>query len=212
MDDALRSADARTILRASGPRVMRDTFAPLLSFYGSYKLAGLLAGVVAGTVVAVAIIVYERRRGRSGSLARLALGLVFIRAAAGLLTGSARVYLAQDVLIDVLLGSAFLVSVRIGRPLTAVFAREMFPLPERILRSATYASVFARVTLIWAAYFFACATVRGIAILTLSVDAYAVVSAVTGGPFIIALLIFSVRHTIKRFRASAEWGPFMAQA
>jgi intracellular septation protein A len=192
--------DARSILRSSGPRVVRDTFGPLLTFYAGWKLIGLVAGIAAATVVAVALVTYERRRGRPGSIARLALGIVLIRAVVGLLTGSAKLYLAQDVATDVLLGTAFFASLQLGRPIVALFANEMYPLPAEVRESDAYAATFRRISLVWVAYFFAAAAIRLAVLLTASVDVYVVVYTATGAPIIIGLIGWSVRHSVRSLR------------
>jgi intracellular septation protein A len=200
-----------SILRSSGPRVVRDAVGPLLAFYAGWKLVGLVAGIALATLLATAIFVHERRSGRPGAIARMSLGLVFIRAGVGLLSGSAKLYLAQDSVIDVLLGSGFLLSVMLGRPVTALFAREIYPLPPEVLESETHLQVFRRITLAWVAYFFTCAAVRLTVLLLTSVDVYVVVAALTGAPFIIAMLVWSIRYSVRSFRASAEWGPALAE-
>jgi len=203
-------ADPRAMLHAGGARVVRDSFLPLASFYAGWKLVGLVVGIGLATAVALGAWRYERRRERPGAVARITLGLVFLRAAVGLLSGSARLYLAQDIVIDVLLGSAFIGSLALGRPLTAVYAREIYPIPVEIERSATYAAIFRRTTLVWTAYFFSCATVRLAVLLSSSVDVYVLVAAITGAPVIVALLVWSVGHSIRSLRRSAEWGPWIA--
>jgi intracellular septation protein A len=200
-----------SILRASGPRVVRDAVGPLLAFYAGWKLVGLAVGIGVATLAGASIFVHERRTGRPGAIARLALGLVFIRAGVGLLSGSAKLYLAQDSVIDVLLGSGFLLSVALGRPITALFAREIYPLPAAVLDSETFSRTFRRVTVMWSVYFFTCAAVRLTVLLLASVDVYVVVAALKGAPIIVAMLVWSIRHTVRSFRQSAEWGAALAE-
>jgi intracellular septation protein A len=204
-----RVDDPRAMLRAGAGRVVRDSFLPLASFYAGWKLVGLVAGIGLATAVALGAWRYERRRQRPGAVARITLGLVFIRATVGLLTGSARLYLAQDIVVDVLLGSAFIGSLALGRPLTAVYAREIYPVPAEIERSETYAAIFRRTTLVWTAYFFTCAAVRLAVLLSASIDVYVLVAAITGAPVILALLAWSVLHSIRSLRRS-EWAPWIA--
>jgi intracellular septation protein A len=170
--EAEPQANPRAVLRAGGARVVRDSLLPLAAFYAGWKLVGLVAGIGLATAVALGAWRYERRRERPGVVARITLALVFIRAAVGLLSGSARLYLAQDIVIDVLLGTAFIGSLALGRPLTAVYAREIYPVPREIERSVTYAAIFRRTTLVWTAYFFSCATVRLAVLLSASIDVY----------------------------------------
>lgn len=201
----------RAMLRAGAARVVRDSLLPLAAFYAGWKLVGLLAGIAVATAVALAVWQYERRRGRPGAVARITLGLVFIRAAVGLLSGSARVYLAQDAAVDILLALAFSGSLALRRPLTAVYAREIFPVPGEIERSETYASIFRRTTIVWTCYFLCCAAVRLAVLFSASVDVYVLVAALTGAPVIVALLVWSVWFSIRSLRSSEQWAPWIAE-
>src|SRR5437764_1304544 len=147
-----------------------------------------------------------------GTVVRLALLLVAIRAIVGFTSGSARVYLAQEIAIDVLLGSAVLASLRTRRPFASWFAEDVYPFPEEMRESQTFTQAMRTVTLVWGAYFFARGLVRVASLLTLSTDRYALVIALTDAPFLIALLAWSVYYTSTAFRASDEWGAMMAAA
>src|SRR6202011_1773052 len=58
---------SRTLLRSSGPRLLRDILGPTLSFYAGWKVTGsLLVGVVLGTTFSFAAYRYERHHGRPG--------------------------------------------------------------------------------------------------------------------------------------------------
>ena len=96
---------------------------------------------------------------------RLALLLVAIRAIVGFTSGSARVYLAQEIAIDVLLGSAVLASLRTRRPFASWFAEDVYPFPEEMRESQTFTQAMRTVTLVWGAYFFARGLVRVAALL-----------------------------------------------
>lgn len=118
---------ARGILLGSGPRFARDSFGPILAFYVLYRTVGLAAGIVAATVVALLSVRHEKKNERSGAMARFSLVFVILQAVIGLASGSARVYLAQPVLLNGAMGLLFLGSALVGRPLAGVFADEMYP-------------------------------------------------------------------------------------
>jgi intracellular septation protein A len=203
-------ADARSILRQSGPRFLRDALGPLLAFYAGWKVTGLVVvGVAAATTIALSLFGYERRRGRPGMVARLALGLVFIRAGVGIATGSAKLYLGQDVIIDSLLASAWLGSLALGRPLAEYFVREIYPFPPEVRESATFTATFRRITLVWGVYFLLRAAVRLVVVIVASVDVYVAVAVATEVPLAL-LLVWSVVYSLRRFRQSEEWGPALA--
>ena len=85
-----------------------------------------MPGIAAATAYALVMYRYERRRERPGMIVRVALVLVFLRATVGLVSGSAKAYLGQEVIIDVLIGATVLGSLAIGRPVARVFASSLF--------------------------------------------------------------------------------------
>ena len=97
-------ASARAILFGSGPRFARDAFGPVLAFYVGWKLVGLVLGIALASTVSLLAYRYERRRERPGMIARLALVFIVVQASIGLASNSAKVYLAQPVVLNGLLG------------------------------------------------------------------------------------------------------------
>ena len=199
-------------LRRTGPRVARDGFGPLLAFFVTWKLVGLVAGIAAAVLVAGLLYRYERRRARPGMVVRLALGLVLIRAAVGLVSGSAATYLGQEIAIDLLLGSVFVASVIAGRPLTELFADEIFPMPDSLRGRPVYRNALRRIALVWGAYFLVRAGVRAVAFLALTKDAYVLVVALSDVPFLIGLLGWSVWYTTRTVRRDPAFAVLLEPA
>jgi hypothetical protein len=200
------------VIRRAGPRLVRDAFGPLAVFFAGWKLIGLTAGIGMAALFGVSVFVHERRQGRPAMVVRLALVLVAIRASVGLSSGSATVYLAQEIGIDTLLGCAVLASLARGRPFASWFAGEIFPLPLQMRESDAFRGAMRTITAVWGLYFLARALVRLTALLTLSTDHYALVIALSDAPFLIAILAWSVYHTANAFRKSARWAPVIAVA
>jgi intracellular septation protein A len=200
------------VLRRSAPRILRDGIGPIVAFFIGWKLIGLVAGIAFATAFAVLMYRRERGHGRPALVVRVALGLVLVRATVGLISGDAKVYLGQEVALDALIGLTVLGSVVIGRPLGQAFAREVYPFPEQLRGSATFVQTFRTVTLVWAFYFLVRSAVRLTALLTLSVDGYLLVDALSGAPFLVGLLAWSIFYTARAFRRSAEWGEEMVIA
>jgi intracellular septation protein A len=196
----------RSILLGSGPRFARDAFGPVLTFYVMWKVAGVVWGILAATAVALLALRYERSRDRSGILVRLALALVLIQAVVGIVTRSAELYLIQPVIISGLWGVAFIGSAVIGKPLTGVFANELFPFPDEVRRSETFRRVFSRLSYAWGAYQLFRSGLRAATLLGLGVDLYVVVNLATGVPMIIGMMSWSIWYAVRSFRRSAEWG------
>jgi hypothetical protein len=208
----LEPVTIRAVLRGAAPRLVRDAFGPLAVFFAGWKLIGLTAGIGMAVLFGVSLFVHERRQGRPAVVVRLALLLVAIRATVGLSSGSASVYLAQEIGIDTLLACAVLVSLRTGRPFASWFAEDVFPLPADMRESDTFNAAMRTITAVWGTYFLARALVRLTALLTLSTNHFALVIALSDAPFLVAILAWSVYHTSSAFRHSAHWAPLIAAA
>lgn len=203
---ALPAVRTRDLLVGSGPRLARDAVGPMLAFYVGWRLVGLHVGIAVATVASLAALWSERRQGRRGLMARIALAFVLLQATVGVVTGSERLYLAQPVLVSGAYGLAFLGSVAIRRPLTAAFAEEMYPFPDEVRRSITYRRAFSRISLVWGVYLLGRSAMRLAALADSSVEAFLVVNVVTGVPVTAFLLGWSVWYAVRFFRRSEEWG------
>ncbi len=184
---------------------------PILSFYIGWKLSGLVVGVLLATAVGVGAYLFERSRERPGMVARLALLFVFVQGTIGLAFGSAKVYLAQPVVLNGILGLVFLISTLRGRPFAGMFAAEFYPFPPEARASETFRRAFSRVSLVWAAYLLARSAFRGF-MLSYSVDTFVAVNVATGFPVMTALMSWSVWYITRSFRRSEEWGWTLVEA
>jgi len=209
--DGLGAFRVGTILRQAAPRLVIAGFGPLAVFFAGWKLVSLYAGIVLAAAFGAAVFVHERRAGRPAMIVRLALLLVAIRAAVGLTSGSASTYLAQEIFIDALLGSAVLLSLRSSRPFAERFSEDIVVLPDELRESADYRAAMRTITCVWGAYFLSRGLVRVGALLTLSTDSYALVIALTDAPFLVGLLGWSVYYTSRVFRRSPQWAPLIAE-
>ena len=206
----LQAIDPRTILRQGGPRFAANAGFPVLFFYVGWKLSGLVLGVVLATAVGIGAYLYERHKERPGMVARLALGFVVIQGVIGLAFGSAKVYLAQPVVLNLGLGLVFLITTLRGKPFAGSFADELYAFPPEVKKSETFKRAFGRVSLVWAVYFLVRSVIR-LYMLQGSVDAFVVVNVVTGFPIIAALVTWSVWYISRSFRRSDEWGWALAE-
>jgi intracellular septation protein A len=197
MTDTDRSL--RVVLVENGPRFLRDAVGPVLVFYVGWKMFGLVVGIVAATVVTAAAFVWERRHARTGLGASIGLAIALVQAVTGLLSGSARWYFAPAVIANTLGGLVFLGSVVIGRPLAGVFATESYPFPPEVKASATFRRVFGRISLVWAAYLIGRGALRLLLLLYTSVEAFLVVSVISGIPLSAALMTWSFWYSVRGF-------------
>jgi hypothetical protein len=202
--------DPGAITRRAAPRLVRDAFGPLACFFAGWKLVGLGFGIGLALAFGLAVYFAERRSERPGALVRVALALVCLRAIVGISSGSATVYLAQEIGIDLLLGTIVLGSVAAGRPIAGWIAGDIFPLDPAMRRTPTFRHTIMTVSVVWGIYFFCRAAVRLAALLTLGTDSYVLVVAVSDVPFLVALLAWSVYWSVGEFRRSGQLGAALA--
>lgn len=190
----------RDVLRVAGPRFARDGIGPALVFYVGWRWIGFVVGIAFATAVGLAMWWFARRQERNALLARLSLSIVLLQAVVGLLTGSARVYLAQAAIVGFVVGAGFLVSAAIGRPLVGAIAADLYPIPDVIRASEHYRHRFRVVTLVWGTYLVLRAVLRLIVLVVSSVEAFLAVSFVSGTPVTIALVLWSVAYALRGLR------------
>jgi len=194
------TASLRTVLVDNGPRFLRDAVGPVLVFYVGWKTLGLVAGIAGATAVTTASFIWERRHGRTGLGASIGFTIALVQAVTGLLSGSARWYFAPGVIANTLGGVIFLGSVLIGRPLAGVFATESYPFPPEVKASPPFQRVFGRISLVWAAYLLGRGVLRLVMLVYTSVEAFLVVSVLSGIPLSAALMTWSFWYAVRGFR------------
>ena len=195
----------RSIFLAGAPRFAREAFGPVAAFYLGWKLGGLAVGILGASAVGIALDLYERRRGRAGALALVSVAFVLVQAVVGLAADSAVVYLAQPVVVGAIWGFANIGSALVGRPLAGIFADAWYPFPPEIKASRTYRRVFGVESVVWGIYLLARSGIRMLVLATGSIGGFAVIQLVTGVPFTIALVAWSVSYAVHAFERSDEW-------
>jgi intracellular septation protein A len=185
--------------------MLRDTLGPLAAFYLGWKLVGLAVGVVAALAVGLLALWFARREGRPGAFVRVVLAILLFRAAVGLFGHSTTLYLAQDATIDVALGCAFLGSLALGRPLAMAFAADVYTFDSDVRDEEEFRAVFVRITLVWGVAFLLRAAARLAVLLTGSVDRYVAFAVIVDVGFLVGLLTWSVRYSVRAFRQTDRW-------
>jgi hypothetical protein len=150
----------RLVLFAVGrrliPNIVEATLVPSVLFFTAAAIWGLpvaFAAAVGWSYLALGRRVLLRRP-VPALLVLGALGLT-VRTLLALGSGSAFVYFVQPVIGTVVVGTAFLVSVAIGRPLIGRFARDFCALEPELEAAAGIVSLYRRLTYLWAAVNFA---------------------------------------------------------
>jgi hypothetical protein len=198
------------LLLGSGPRFARDAVGPVLGFYLGWRLSGLATGIVVASGITVAAYLWERRHGRTGLVAGIGLVIALGQALVGLLSGSAKWYLAPPVIINGAYGLAFLGSVLIRRPLAGVLASETYPFPPQMKASRTFIRTFSHVSLVWAVYLLGRSALRLVVLIRGTVEGFIAVNILTGFPITAAIMAWSIWYGVRAFRRSEEWGRYLS--
>jgi intracellular septation protein A len=192
----------RELLRGGGPRFLRDAFGPPLAFYVGWKLHGLVLGVAFASVWTLTAYTWERRHGRPGVAARIGLGIAIVQAIVGLMTGSAVGYFAPPVIANAIYGLSFLTSVAIGRPLAAVFAVEMYPIPMELRAEREFRRAFSLISVAWGVYLLGRSGLRWFVLTHYSVDVYIAVNVATATPLTLLLMGWSFWYGLRALRSA----------
>jgi intracellular septation protein A len=204
MAETAQIPSVRSVLRSGAPRFVREAFGPIGAFYLGWKLGNLATGIALSTGVALALEVYEHRHGRRGTLALVSGAFVVVQGVVGLLANSAVVYLAQPVVVSAIWGVACIVSAAIGRPLLGVFADAWYPFPDDVRKTRTYKRIFGVESVVWGLYYFARSGIRMLALWKGGIGFFVVVQTLTGIPFTIALIVWSIRYSVRGFERALE--------
>jgi hypothetical protein len=190
----------RSLAQRGLPQFGIESIVPVLVFYGAWRLLGLTGGVLCATFLSLAIAGWQIRRGRGGSLAIATAIFVVIQAVVALAAHSATVYLAQPVILSACWSLAYFGSVIVGRPLIGVFANAWYPFPPDFRASRPYRREFGMQSLVWGVYCLARAGLRLVVLLGSSIGSFLLVSAFTGVPIMVAIVLWGVWHARRTFR------------
>jgi intracellular septation protein A len=191
----------RFMMQRGLPTFAVEGFAPVLLFYGVWKITALAPAIVAATALSGAIVWWQARQGRGGGLAVVAAIFLLIQAAVGLASHSATVYLAQPVVVSACWGLAYLGSVAVGRPLVGVFANVWYPFPPEFRASEQYRREFGLQSVVWGMYCLARAGMRLAALLGAGIGTFVLVSLLTGAPVFFVLVLWGIWHARRSFQA-----------
>jgi Protein of unknown function (DUF3159) len=196
---ALPEPTWRLLLGRGLPSFALEGFAPILVFYGAWRVGGLETGIAASAVVAGAVVTWQLHRGLDAALALAGCLFIAIQAGVALAAHSATVYFAQPVVFSACWGIAYLVSAAIGRPLIGVFARAWYPFPPDFRASDPYRREFGMQSVVWGIYCLARSALRLAVLLAGGIGSFVVVSFVTGTPLLVALVLWGLWHARRAF-------------
>jgi len=174
---------------------------PVGLFYAAYRVWSFTAAVVLVLTWSVLIFVWHRRRtGGADVFSATTFAFACVKAAAGLVSQNAQLYLAWPSLENVIYGTAFLGSALIGRPILALYAQRLYPIPDSVRRSTTFRQAFVVTSVVWLMGSLVRAVVRLWLLFNLPLEVYLVADTVSGWPINSLLVAFTAWYPLRRLR------------
>ena len=174
---------------------------PVLFFYVGYRSWGFSAAVVLVLSWSAAIFAWHYRRGRGADVfSATTFGFACVKATAGLVSQNTLLYLAWPSLENLVYGSAFLGSALLGRPLLALFAQRLYPIPESVRRTSTFRRAFVIASAAWLGGHALRAVVRLWLLANLPLELYLIADTVAGWPINVSLVAFTTWYPLRELR------------
>ncbi|HEV7663367.1 MAG TPA: VC0807 family protein [Chloroflexota bacterium] len=174
---------------------------PVLLFYVTFRSLSFGPAVVAVLTWSTLIFVWHlRRTGGADVFSATTFGFACVKAAAGLVSGDTWVYLAWPSLENVIYGTAFFASALLGRPLLALYAQRLYPVPADVRTSRQFKRAFVITSAVWLVGHSVRAALRLWLLATLPLEVYLVADTVAGWPINATLVVFTTWFPLRQLR------------
>jgi intracellular septation protein A len=123
---------------------------PVGLFYVASQTRGFSTAVVVVLVWSALVFTWHyRRTGGADVFSATTFGFACVKAVAGLASQNTWLYLAWPSLENLIYGTAFFGSALLGRPLLALYAERMYPIPPTVRSTKTFQRAFLIVSAAW---------------------------------------------------------------
>lgn len=174
---------------------------PVLLFYVAFRTLGFTAAVVGVLTWSAAVFAWHYSRTHGADVfSATTFGFACIKATAGLLSQNPMLYLAWPSLENVIYGAAFFGSALIGRPLLALYAQRLYPIPAPVRASSTFRRAFLITSAAWLCGHGIRAVLRLWLLANLSLEQYLIADTVAGWPINISLVAFTTWFPLRQLR------------
>jgi intracellular septation protein A len=176
---------------------------PVGLFYVALRAAGFSEAVLIVLTWSAGVFVWHyRRTGGADVFSATTFGFACIKAIAGLISQNQTLYLGWASVENMLYGMAFFGSALVGRPLLALYAQRLYPIPSSVRASGTFRRAFVITSTVWLCGHTVRATLRLwlLLYLRLPLEVYLVVDTVAGWPINISLFAFTAWYPLRELR------------
>jgi intracellular septation protein A len=176
---------------------------PVGLFYVGLRSWGFSVAVIVVLTWSAAVFAWHYRRTRGADVfSATTFGFACIKALAGLLSQNQLLYLGWASVENVVYGVAFFGSALLGRPLLALYAQRLYPIPASVRGSAEFRRAFVITSAVWLCGHGLRATLRLWLLLyvQLPLEVYLVVDTIAGWPINISLFGFTAWYPLRALR------------
>ena len=174
---------------------------PVVLFYVGFRTWGFSAAVLIVLTWSAGVFAWHyRRTGGADVFSATTFGFACVKAAAGLGSQNAWLYLAWPSLENVIYGCAFFGSALLGRPLIALYARRLYPIPAGVRESDVFRRAFLIASAAWLCGHGLRAVVRLWLLNNLPLELYLIADTVAGWPINVSLVAFTAWYPLRELR------------
>lgn len=174
---------------------------PAALFYVTLKAVSFPVAVV--VVLGWSALVFAGHRRHSGQadvFSAATFGFAILEALIGLASLNPILYLATPSLKNVIYGLVFVGSALLGRPLLALYARRLYPIPWHVQRSPVYQRVFLVASCVWLVGLTGRAALRLWLLRSLPLEWFLVADAIATWPFSVLMVGFTIWYPLRSLR------------
>jgi intracellular septation protein A len=176
---------------------------PVGLFYVGLRAWGFSEAVMIVLTWSAAVFAWHyRRTGRADVFSATTFGFACVKALAGLVSQNQTLYLGWASVENMLYGVAFFGSALLGRPLLALYAQRLYPIPPSVRASDAFRRAFVITSAVWLCGHTLRAVLRLwlLLYLRLPLEVYLVVDTVAGWPINISLFAFTAWYPLRELR------------
>lgn len=188
-------------VRDGGIGLILGSVLPVLLFYVGFQKFGFSVAVVMVLTWSALIFAFHyRRTGRADVFSATTFGFACVKAVAGLASQNTWLYLAWPSLENLVYGTAFFGSALLGRPLLALYAERLYPIPHGVRYSLSFRRAFLIASAAWLCGHSLRAVLRLYLLAHLPLEWYLVADTVAGWPINLSLVAFTAWYPLRALR------------
>lgn len=175
--------------------------APIVVFYAGYRALSFSIAVIAVLFWSAGVFVWHRHRtGSSDVFSAGTFVMACVNALIGLIFQNPILYLVVPSVENIAYATVLLCSALVGRPLIAVYACRLYPVPLPLQRTPAFRRVFLVVSAVWFLGLLLRSAVRLWLLSWLPLESYLVINTGAGWLFSIFLIVFTIWYPSRELR------------